>query len=70
MDANDKPALAPSDTERPHSRMDLACQECEERSYLRTLVAELLYKNQVLRFDLMQARNQVERIDRRPSSGY
>jgi hypothetical protein len=42
----------------------MSCPECEERSYLKVLVAELLYRNQVLRFDLMEARDQVGRIER------
>jgi hypothetical protein len=64
MDAKNKPAVEPSDTERSHSWTGLSCPECEERSYLRMLVAELLYRNQVLRIDLMTARDQVERIER------
>jgi NAD(P)-dependent dehydrogenase (short-subunit alcohol dehydrogenase family) len=47
-----------------HSWAGLSCPECEERSYLKMLVAELLYRNQVLRFDLIEARDQVERIHR------
>ena len=64
MNGNNKPAIKPSATERSYSWTDLSCPECEERSYLRTLVAELLYRNQALRFDLMEARDQVERIER------
>ena len=64
MDANNKTAVEASDGERLHSWASISCPECEERSYLRMLVAELLYRNQVLRFDLMEARDQVERIER------
>jgi hypothetical protein len=35
------------------------CPECEERSRLRALVCDLLYRNQTLRFDLMSAREQL-----------
>ena len=64
MDENTKAAIMPSVTEPSHSRAGLSCPECEERSYLRPLVAELLYRNQVLRFDLMEARDQLGRIER------
>jgi hypothetical protein len=72
MDANNKPAVEPSDTERSHSWTGLSCPECEERSYLRMLVAELLYRNQVLRFDLMEAQERIERVgsDRRADDRY
>jgi hypothetical protein len=64
MDANNTPAVEPSRTQRSPSLTGLPCPECEERSYLRMLVAELLHRNQALRFDLMEARDQVERIER------
>jgi Alcohol dehydrogenase GroES-like domain len=64
MNGNNKPAIKPSATERPQPWTGLSCPECEERSYLRVLVAELLYRNQVLRSDLIEARDQVERIER------
>ena len=64
MNGNNEPAIKPSATERSHSWTGRSCPECEERSYLRMLVAELLYRNQVLRFDLIEARDQVERIKR------
>jgi hypothetical protein len=64
MNSNNKPAMKPSTTECPHSWTGLSCPECEERSYLKVLVAELLYTNQILRFDLIEARDQVERIER------
>ena len=63
MNADNKLAMKPSAAEHSHSWSGLSCPECEERSYLRMLVAELLYRNQVLRFDLIEARDQVERID-------
>jgi hypothetical protein len=64
MNGNNMPAIKSSATERSHSWTGLSCPEWEERSYLRTLVAELLYRNQVLRFALIEARDQVERIER------
>jgi hypothetical protein len=63
MEQHHEPAIIPSDTERSNSWPGQSCPECEERSYLRTLVAELLYRNQVLRFDLMQAQDRVEQIE-------
>jgi hypothetical protein len=53
--ANNVPA-----SESTHSWMGLFCSECEERSYLRMLVAELLYRNQMLRFELLQAQKMGE----------
>ena len=64
MNGNNKPATEPSATERSRSWTSLSCPECEERSYLRMLVAELLYRNQVLRFELIEVRGQVERFER------
>ena len=64
MNGNNKPAIKPSTSERSQPWTGLSCPECEERSYLRVLVTELLYRNQVLRFDLIEARDQVERIER------
>jgi hypothetical protein len=64
MDANNKPSVESSHTERSHLSTGPPCPECEERSYLRMLVSELLYRNEVLRFDLMEARDHVERIER------
>ncbi len=39
------------------------CAHCAERTYLKTLVAELLYKNQVLRFDLQNANEQLAKAE-------
>ena len=64
MNRHNKPAMKPSLTECSHSWTGLSCPECEERSYLKVLIAELLYRNQVLRFDLIEARDQVGRIER------
>jgi hypothetical protein len=61
MNGDNKPAITPSATERSHSWTGLSCPECEERSYLKTLVAELLYRNQALRFDLIEAQDRIER---------
>lgn len=43
----------------PHP--ERVCPECTEISHLRTLVAELLYKNQILRFDLNCAQEQLKK---------
>jgi NAD(P)-dependent dehydrogenase (short-subunit alcohol dehydrogenase family) len=51
-----------SAAECSHSWTGWSCPECEERSYLKVLVAELLYRNQVLRFDLIQAREHIEHV--------
>jgi hypothetical protein len=52
-----------SATECSHAWAGLTCPECDEQSYLKVLVAELLYRNQVLRFDLIQAREEFERVE-------
>jgi hypothetical protein len=38
---------------------DDGCPECEERSCLRALICDFLYRNQILRFDLMWAQEQL-----------
>jgi hypothetical protein len=48
-----------SDRSDGPSPSERACPECTERSYLRELVAELLYKNQILRLDLQSAQGQL-----------
>jgi len=37
------------------------CPDCAERAALRALVVELLYKNEVLRFDLLTAHQKLAR---------
>jgi hypothetical protein len=44
------------------SGVNVFCAECSERSYLAVLVAELLYKNQMLRFDLRDAQEHLLRV--------
>ena len=46
MDEENNTAIVPPATEHSHLWAGLACPKCEERSYLRILVAELLYRNQ------------------------
>ena len=41
------------------------CPECEERSCLRALICDLLYRNQTLRFDLMSAQEQLLELSMR-----
>lgn len=63
MNGENMSAIDTSATERSHSWRGPSSLEREERSYLKMLVADLLYRNQVLRFELMEARDQVERVD-------
>jgi hypothetical protein len=63
MNGDNKSTMEPSAAERSPLWTGLSYRECEQGSYLRMLVAELLYRNQVLRFDLMEARDRVERSD-------
>jgi type II secretory ATPase GspE/PulE/Tfp pilus assembly ATPase PilB-like protein len=70
MNRNAKPALTSMKNEQSHTYTGRSCPECEEQSDLKMLVAELLYRNQVLRFDLIEARDQVERFERARAAGY
>ena len=45
------------------------CPECEESSCLRALICELLYKNQILRFDLIWAQEQLREFSLRVAKG-
>jgi hypothetical protein len=58
MDANTvSDNRSPSD---PNGLEDsCACASCRQRSFLETLVAELLYENQLLRFELSQSQEVV-----------
>ena len=64
MDAHDQ--IVPGAQQAPHttSMRDEPCANCAERTYLRILVAELLYRNQELRFELMNANQQLEHFKR------
>jgi len=54
MDANAvSDAITLSELDNVQGRS--SCANCQERSYLRILVGELLYKNQILRFELSQS---------------
>ncbi len=53
MDANTQPDAMSSSELAPAEYHP--CPNCQERSYLRILVAELLFKNQLLRFELSQS---------------
>jgi hypothetical protein len=68
MNGNNKSAIKAWANERPDSWAGLSCPECEEQSYLTMLVAELLRRNQVLRFDLIAAQDHVQRIELAGSS--
>ena len=46
-----------------------SCPECEESSCLRALICELLYKNQILRFDLIWAQEQLREFSLRVAKG-
>lgn len=59
MDRPDEIGAMHSGYGRTPPQSERVCPECAERTYLRALVAELLYKNQVLRFDLQRATEQL-----------
>jgi hypothetical protein len=62
MSLSDHNVAAPSSDPRRGSGDRGFCAECSERSHLAILVAELLYKNQILRFDLQDAQTQLVRV--------
>jgi len=57
MDLRDQTVSGSQPAHRSPSVPEQPCAHCVERTYLKTLVAELLYKNQVLRFDLQDAQS-------------
>jgi hypothetical protein len=61
MERFDRIGAVHSEYARKQPQSGRVCPECAERSYLRSLVSELLYKNQVLRFDLQSATEQLQR---------
>ncbi len=50
-------------TIRSLSSQDSPCPNCEEQSCLQLLIAELLYKNQNLRFEILEERARFGRIE-------
>jgi hypothetical protein len=64
MDADDQTVNSAQPAQRASSIGDEACANCAERTYLRIMVAELLYKNQVLRFELLDVRERLARFTR------
>ena len=47
----------------PRRRADVSCRGCESRASLQTIVSELLYKNQVIRSELREARDRLREIE-------
>jgi hypothetical protein len=64
MDAHDQIVPGAQQAQHTSSIRDEPCANCAERTYLKILVAELLYKNQELRFELMTANQQLEHFKR------
>jgi len=64
MDAHDQIVPAARQALHTPSRRDEPCANCAQRTYLKILVAELLCKNQELRFELMNANQQLEHFKR------
>jgi len=62
MFGGDHKIAAPSSDQRRESGAGSFCAECSERTCLGMLVAELLYKNQILRFDLESAQEQLLKL--------
>jgi len=67
MDAHDQSAVGAWPDRHTQSLRDEPCASCAERTCLKILVAELLYKNQELRFDLLKANVQLEEFKRAPA---
>jgi len=51
------------DTVRSFESEDSSCPNCEKQSHLQVLIAELLYKNQNLRFEILEERARVGRLE-------
>jgi hypothetical protein len=64
MDAHDQIVPGPQQAQHTSSIRGEPCANCAERTYLKILVAELLYKNQELRFELMNANQRLEHFTR------
>jgi hypothetical protein len=62
MDAKSNGAVVLLITDPLHPWTTPPCIDPEEKSCLLRLIAEMLYKNQTLRFDLLEARSRLERI--------
>jgi hypothetical protein len=62
MDAERKEIVASSPADSSFQSTVPVCAHLGTHSCLHQLVAELLYKNQVLRFNRLELRNQLERI--------
>ena len=63
MDAKSNGTIVPLIPDPLHPWTSPPCIDPEEKSCLLTLIAEMLYKNQSLRFDLLEARSRLERIN-------
>ena len=62
MDANRNGIIAPSTAADSLRSEASSCEDCEKRSGLQVLVAELLCENQSLRFNILEARTRVGRL--------
>ena len=62
MNSYDETVISSSTGLLPPSEETPLCANCAERTSLKTLVAELLYKNQALRFKLRDLEEQLRRI--------
>jgi hypothetical protein len=64
MDAHRNENVNSSVTVRPFPSQDSPCPNCEKQSCLQALIAELLHKNQSLRFEVLEERARVGRLER------
>ena len=62
MDTKSNGAVVPLITDPLHPWTSPPCIDPDEKSCLLRLIAEMLYKNQALRFDLLEASSRLERI--------
>ena len=62
MNSDDKTVISSSPGLHPPPEETPLCVNCAERNFLKTLVAELLYKNQALRFELRELEEHRRRI--------
>ena len=47
----------------PARHAEVSCRRCESTTSLQTIVAELLHKNQVIRYELLEARGRLREIE-------
>lgn len=63
MNAHWNGNVEPAAAVRSFPSLDSPCPNCEKQSCLQLLIAELLYKNQNLRFEILEVRDRVGQLE-------